>query len=140
MIAVRSRPHRELRVVQGFQQLRVRRAVHVEVRADTEHDPAPAVVLGHGGQQGVEKPAAFVLVPAEREELLELVDHHDQFGPGLTGEPMQGTTIGHQVRVQLPRRRTDHPGKADRALLQRMRPRREHHGGGQVRQQPGSEQ
>ena len=56
---------------------RIRRAAPVEVGAHGEHDRRPARGIG-GGDERVDERDPLVLVAAERERLLELVDGDDQ--------------------------------------------------------------
>ena len=144
------RPDHDLSVAQRLDQVRVARAVRVEVGPDAQHHPATTVLRPRGGQQRVDEPGALGLVGAEGEDLLELVHHQHQLGlAGIVGQcladqPMQVARVGDEFGVQLSRRTAGDAGELDRALLQRMRPRREQQRTpalpAQPRDQPGPQQ
>ena len=96
------RPDHDLSVAQRLDQVRVARAVRVEVGPDAQHHPATTVLRPRGGQQRVDEPGALGLLGAEGEDLLELVHHQHQLGlAGIVGQcladqPMQVARVGDE--------------------------------------------
>nr|WP_125803447.1 hypothetical protein [Actinoplanes sp. ATCC 53533] len=77
-VGVVHRADQHLPVPQGRDQAGMPGAVRVEVRTHAEHDAGPVGAAGGDGQQAVQKQPPGAVVAAEREDLLELVDHDDQ--------------------------------------------------------------
>jgi hypothetical protein len=127
------RPDHDLGVVERRHQLRVTGTVGVEVGPHAQHHPAPAALLTCGGEQGVDEPGAFVGLSAEREDLLELVHHQQQFGSAglrserLPDDAVQPAGVGGQLGPDRRGRPSGGGGERDRALLQWVCARREQH-------------
>ncbi|HEX5114112.1 MAG TPA: hypothetical protein VFW65_02830 [Pseudonocardiaceae bacterium] len=83
----RHRAHQELAPLQFPGQAGVLGAVAVEVGAHAQDHPHPAARPMSALQQQRDEPATFRLLGADGEDLLELVDHHEQVGVrGLGGQ------------------------------------------------------
>jgi hypothetical protein len=129
------RPDRYLGIVEGANELGVSRAMSVEVRSYADHHPTPAVLGAGGGDQCLNESAAFVGVRTQREDLLELV-HDDKdlavrrrrIGH-LPHDPVQASSVVHQLAAQVTWCLSDQHRQPQGALLERMRPWREHHDG-----------
>ena len=114
----------ELRFVHGPQQgrrrlerraeSRYRRAETEEVRPHGDQDEHRAAVRGCRAQKGIDEHAALGRVGAEREDLLELVDEHDQ---PLDVRALHGDGESSRIPIEQPEKRA-------RPLLQRSRTRR----------------
>jgi len=127
------RANEHLRVTQRGHQLWILTAVVKEVRPDAEHHAGPAARVGHGDHQRVNEPGPLLLVTAQGEELLELVDdQHDAglgrtVGGGLANSQMKVTRISEELVPQRRGRLAKKAGQLDRAFLDRVLTRREHH-------------
>lgn len=110
-------------------------AVAVEVAADGEHHRRDATGDRRGVDERVDELPALPLVAAQREELLELVDHHHdprpagQAGRRLASGQIECPGVGPQVVEQRARRDGGVPRQVRGQLRQRVRPRGHQHRG-----------
>ncbi|WST43820.1 hypothetical protein OG592_06075 [Streptomyces avidinii] len=127
------RTDRDLRVAHRLDQVGVLDAVAVEIGAHTEHDPGPAGRRRAGRDQQGDERVALVPVPAEGEDLLELVDHDQRVDVrravdrGLPDPQVQRRRIAPQLGQQRAGWFSRQGGQADRALLHGVGTRREEH-------------
>ena len=139
------RADQDLRVLHGFGEFRVLRAVRVEIGADAEHDPdAAGRVLGRGDQRRQEA-VPLLDVRAEREHLFELVDDQDDIafavGHQLAGGQAEVGRVRGEVGEHRAGREPQRRGELDGAFLQRPRARRhqDRRRGRHGRDQPGTQ-
>ncbi len=131
----RHRPDVFLLARDGTPQVGVRRQVGVEIGAQGDDD-GDGTAQGHGRHQVRHEGGSLLLVAAQSEELLELVD--DQQHPGVFASPPASSqpTRDEVERPRLPSQLLDERGgraqratrgaQAKRQGLQRMGSRRDH--------------
>ena len=125
----RHRPHQHLAVPQRRDQLRVLGTPGEEVGPHTEHDLDPVVLPPRGRDQAGDERLPFLRVAAQREDLLELVDHdQDPRTVPAGGQQLAPQRAGVLAQAVAHRRRGDaeRTGQPRRELLDRMWPRRQH--------------
>ena len=131
-LRVGHRPDQHLPVPQRRHQRWVGRAVRIEVGPYADHDPRPVGGARDHGEQALQEQPAGGLVAAEREDLLELVDHeHQAAGPAtprgedLPDRESSAARVGAQVGVQRRGGRALQGGQRRGQLLQRFHARRQ---------------
>ncbi len=118
-------PDQQAGATQGLGQAAVFGAAGVEVGAYGDEHPQPALPVA-GGEQHADEPVALRRVPAQGEDLLELVDDHPALRfPLLDGQQMP-------VRLGGPGPRGEHPQYGRAAVLRDLLP--------QAGYQPGAQQ
>ena len=129
----RHRTDQHLPIPQRLDQLRIPTAMPVEIRPHPQHHPHPARRRRRRSRQRRHERRPLHRVRTHGEQLLELVHHQHQIRPvrpvrhSLPDTQMQPPPILGELRRQPSRRHPHQRSQPHRALLKRMRTRREHH-------------